>query len=783
MTELQSSVEEMLPSGRITNLISISKLYAICGLYSEFEDLNSYDSELLGSGPKPSDVIDFSDLQYLTPNRNSSVLDDEELDWNTVVLYVDISGEEAKLRSDVPIEKYKLSKDDRHLLAYSSPDTRTGNGDFSLTQQKNDMPIEVLMGSREGYYGRPNMCDRFTHWPNDGNESLDDADEEFVEFVDEIDERGIIESIRSFGNQDRMNEKIGDVIYDEFELESERNDSYKYLSENGLLTSHSFFFTVKFKTEEDGEYLWPSQIPEIVDMSCFFRKRKILEGAGGAKDSVGKGVDYLSNEKVSVTGGSGSVLDMYPSKKSTVFQGLNSDNAWRSHPFASDTSLYISLGNDEFSRFRFNFNLNTEDNSISGCYIYYLPYPIECAEFDDFIQFYEDVFSDEARERNVQSLVNRFIKLDTYQLYSFINWKNSNSNSYIMANEIRNIDNNGLFEFALSLANLTQNSADNSAERFLKKGGDLIDRVSEKLDIYSYLQRSSEKSLRDALLNDTPRISQGKDSESGFSSTEIYSGGLFGKHILNPSIGRSSSQRDVQMKTGTSVPLIQYHQQILEGKKLNSDDLICSFVNAVESQQRKGFESSSNVIFMQYMFEQYGLLYALYNSGLLSDGFFSPEILNTVNDEYNSMEVDSKEVENRDEKLAAFIDDHSVLDNPSLCGVFCLGGLVGRLSNYQSSDLGSKSVSHTIDQQYPIDAITSQNVHRIAGEVINKNITYQNRDGYPKMNSRYTKKLADTLLQDENIDESTDKIRWVYALGLTYGYNDDSISNSENNGE
>lgn len=133
----------------------------------------------------------------------------------------------------------------------------------------------------------------------------------------------------------------------------------------------------------------------------------------------------------------------------------------------------------------------------------------------------------------------------------------------------------------------------------------------------------------------------------------------------------------------------------------------------------------------------------------------------------------------RQEQFEQFVEEHPALSDRPRKGVFALGALVGRVSRYQRS----KDKSMTAVKRYPIDNLTKHNVTRIATEVVDSNVVYSEEEGYQRtMFGELMDAVVDGLeaSDPQEWSLSTDDLRFHYAMGIAYGTNDSSTSNTDN---
>lgn len=144
---------------------------------------------------------------------------------------------------------------------------------------------------------------------------------------------------------------------------------------------------------------------------------------------------------------------------------------------------------------------------------------------------------------------------------------------------------------------------------------------------------------------------------------------------------------------------------------------------------------------------------------------------------------DTTEFSDRDDRLEQFINSHSALaEDKERRAAFLLGALVGRVAAYQSQN----GISRTVIRQHPIDAITRRRISTTLSKVLEKNANYSDDDENAGMlmNDRYITRLNDILNRrtPEKWSLSTDDLRMHYGLGLTYGKNDTTLNNGDEDG-
>lgn len=168
---------------------------------------------------------------------------------------------------------------------------------------------------------------------------------------------------------------------------------------------------------------------------------------------------------------------------------------------------------------------------------------------------------------------------------------------------------------------------------------------------------------------------------------------------------------------------------------------------------------------------------ALSRAGVLGD--LSSDDPRTIPASTETMS-DTTDFSDRDNRLEQFIDSHPALaEDEERRAAFLLGALVGRVAAYQSRS----GISRTVIRQHPIDAMTRGRISTTLGKVLEKNAHYSDDDENAGMlmNDRYITRLNDIVNRrtPEEWSLSTDDLRMHYGLGLTYGKNDTTLDDAD----
>lgn len=212
-------------------------------------------------------------------------------------------------------------------------------------------------------------------------------------------------------------------------------------------------------------------------------------------------------------------------------------------------------------------------------------------------------------------------------------------------------------------------------------------------------------------------------------------------------------------------------RNLLTDTKIDMSGLLEEYVHQLVQDQNAQFGEDTDYISFpkRSVVEQYVQLRALTGVGALDTTNAIPFTTTSMPDDFDS----------RSERLDEFIESHDALSGAAEAAIFTLGGLVGRVSAYQSYE----DVSSTLIRRYPVDYLTKQTIKEVTKEVLQMNNSYAEADesrSY-QTNSRYTVRLADTMLAAEpsawSLTEA--ELQWLYSLGIAYGLNDSSTYKEE----
>jgi len=220
---------------------------------------------------------------------------------------------------------------------------------------------------------------------------------------------------------------------------------------------------------------------------------------------------------------------------------------------------------------------------------------------------------------------------------------------------------------------------------------------------------------------------------------------------------------------------MQRVRNLLTDTGIDAVSLLEEYVHQLVQDQNEQFGNDNDYVSFpkRSVVEQYVQLRAL-------TGVDALDTTNTIPFSTSSM---SSEYDSRSDRLDDFIESHDALSGDPEKAVFTLGGLVGRVSAYQSRE----GVSSTLIRRYPVDYLTKQTVQEVTKEVLQMNNSYAEADqnwSY-QTNNRYYERLADTMLSanPSSWRLTEPELQWLYSLGIAYGLNDSSTYEEADNSD
>jgi len=670
-------------------------------------------------------------LAYLTPNAQSDLFAEPD---SLITVYADLSDpENPRLRPAAdggPIEIGTYTRSDRFRVGHAYPANKTSSmTDYSITTQKS-ADANHLAGFRDDAWGTNNVQDRFTDW----------ARSEHAKAVREQadgDDRAILDGLAALGTDEETMAELGEAFIDHAGGEDVEFES---------------LITVAVRPPGDDEYRYPGEVPVLNDVMVE-KKSARLESIS-VDDASGDGTGYATGEVNTVTGGSPGLFGMYGKKQREHFPDLDTkgSDAWRARPLTFDMAAAVAAADSIFEDFYRGLGNNRR--------LYILPYlAVRRDELtpDAFEWFYDTVFA-----------------------------------------VLRDAESGEGGTFDTTVERLVQNAeADDKPETTPEfadgpTSTEYWDDV--RFAVVFQVTGNPDRVYFDTLDGGYPPVAL-EDAHNQVTADAIFEGdGIFGTRPSpesSPLLGRKlalarqilygyyfgrTTEPTRSSRQASETPTVgesddhemRRVRSLLTGGTIALQPLLEEYVHQLVQDQNERFDSDDEYIAFprRSVVEQYTQLRALATAGVL-------ETTNTSFDVTTTPMPDDPT--DQEERLESFLENHAALDSDRTRAVFLLGGLVGRVTAYQTQE----DVSSTLVRRYPVDYLTKQTIKEVTTEVMQMDNSYAEaaEDRNYWTNQRYSSRLADTMLAADPSDwrMSDSELQWLYSLGIAYGLNDTSI--------
>ncbi|ELZ57864.1 MULTISPECIES: TM1802 family CRISPR-associated protein [unclassified Haloferax] len=711
-----------------------ASLYEVAWQYSLFDWYDATQSDAIDWDLAPEH------LAYLTPRAKSGLFGEDD---SLVTVFVDLSDPTSPaLRDDAdggPVTLGTYTESKRFRVGHAYPQSKTSNmTDYSITTHKG-ADAHHIAGLRDDAWGTNNIQDRFTSW----------AQSEFAEAVrSEADDEdaAILKGLAALGNDDDAMDSLADAFLDLVESEDEEIDA--------LIT-----VAVLFPGTDD--YKYPGEIGVLNDVMRA-KKADRLESIS-VEEASGEGTGYVTGKSNTVTGGSPGLFGMYGKKQREHFSNLDTKgtSAWRSRPLEFDTAAAVSVARSLFADFYRGLGESRR--------LYVLPYLAARQDEVDpgaFEWFYERVYkrvqeADTGSDGDFDETLDELFT-DTKRKQANSPTSNDDSDATSLFGETTN-DAWDQIRFAV-VHQVTGNP-----DRVFFDTLDGVSPVLELDDAHSDVVGSAVFT-GDGIFHDNPIPSSSPLLGLGQNRTRyILYGGYF-RRTTEPT--RSSRQANSTPGAGSlDDSRMSRVRNLLTDTRIDTDELLEQYLHQLVQDQNEMFSNDDGYVEFpkRSVVEQYAQLRALSSIGALD----------TINTRSFTATQMTDQYTDRSDRLDSFIETHEALDSDPKVAVFTLGGLIGRISAYQSY----KNVSSTLIRRYPIDYLTKQTVKEVTKEVLQMNNSYAEADDERsyRTNSRYTDRLTDTMLAADPADWhlSEAELQWIYSLGIAYGLSDQSMYTEE----
>lgn len=649
---------------------------------------------------------------YLTPDAAGDLLDEEE---SLIIVRVDLSTDTPTLDPDQPVRIRSYSRDFVASVGHCKYEAARGI-DHSVTHQsgRGSKPEKLARYAKE----------RLTEWPTD-----DDVEKA----AESHEQQWIIDRLAKLGQDEETLDRI------------EQNVKEKLSGKTTAL------ITVRARVEENGDFLWPGDIP-VMKEGMKQRVQAKLRAKGKATNSTGEATGIVSHKQTQAVGTAEDPLNYFLGKQLEKFPGFDPDESWRSHPISEDSAVTIMKAGPFSEACTY---------STYGATIYYMPYFLGHITPEEAYQLYglltrakKNASGDAGRmtpiEQAYEEIGHEAVEAEDDRLRFFL--------SVVMKQQMARYD---VFSDTLNARLIYPVSLARTHEELLQ---------SWVLDVH---EESSPKISPPLPTNDEWSLLQ-----RGTYLNKVSTGAYFYATFKHGDSDRDADADDER---------IQALAAVLYGGKIAVSTVLKSYVDRLLE------EEGGDYFPRFFVASQYAQLCALAQTGFLEANreevtslCLEPDYLNADMNSVSNQDVaddgNASHAALRDAKLDAFIEQTPAFDHPERRGVFLVGALVGQIGAYQQSSEGR---STTVIDQYSIKSITKHRLKKITQEVLDKNVVYSRENNMQStMYAEVVDRLIETLSSCENEPEdwelSTEDLRFYYALGVTYGMNNWIESDSDN---
>jgi len=719
---------------RMQNRIPAS-LYEVAWQYSLLDWYDSTQSGAINWGLAPEH------LAYLTPRAKNELFGEDD---SLVVVYADLSDPDSpSLRSESdggPVKITTLTAADRFRVGHAYPEGKTSSmTDYSITTHKNANAHHIA-GLRDDAWGTNNVQDRFTDW----------ARSEYADHVREdtdAEDAAILDALAALGDDEATMDHLADAFLDLVESEDQEIDA---------------LITVAVRLPNSDEYKLPGEVSVLNDVMRA-KKAARLESIS-VDDASDDGTGYVTGDDGTVTGGSPGLFGMYGKKQREHFADLDTvgESAWRARPLEFDTAAAVAAAGSLFDDFFRGLGNNRR--------LYVLPYlAVRSEEVDpeSFKWFHDHVFkevqsaeggSDGDFDETVDDLFVKASRTDNSP-----DTDDGDDGQALIADQ--SPDDWDSVRFAV-----VHQVTGNPDRVFF----DTLDGVAPAIELensHNDITKAGNDAFGEGgIFHDNPVPESSPLLGRSLSLIRyILYGGYFQRTTEPTRSSREASETPGAGDIDDS--RMRRVRNLLTGTTIDTSELLEEYIHQLVQDQNEQFGNDQDYIAFpkRSVVEQYVQLRAL----------TAVDALDTTNTILFTTTPMPDDFDSRSARLDEFIETHDALNGDAEETVFVLGGLIGRISAYQSYE----NVSSTLIRRYPVDYLTKQTVKEVTKEVLQMSNSYAEADENRSYltNSRYTNRLTDTMLSSDPsswyLTEA--ELQWLYSLGIAYGLNDSSLQGDE----
>jgi hypothetical protein len=478
--------------------------------------------------------------------------------------------------------------------------------------------------------------------------------------------------------------------------------------------------TTQFRSNETWHY--PGEIEVLQEAMAARKTGKFRSNTQGADDASGHGTCFVFDTDETVYGVVGDPMKHYLSKQMEKFPALDADRSWQTQGLGRDAAIRAQNA-DTF--------LDACAIPAPGTSAFYLPYPTGKIDAESAKGIYQLLSEQVNADGEFSPVGNKYRKLKATGKLDAIRF------SLVIVNKYQ--------KDRWRVLAATPTASTHIIEDLTKQHQYILDSrwISEK-EVFPKREKFPLLSI------------EGSESLSNVVSSVRY----LAETCLGDNTDDPSSD-DFRFR-GTAT--------IASGKQLRVEELFGEYVAKLVDR----FDPDSQYPFPTATFAQQ---YVQFNALRACDLLTADDERLVTQPQHMSDQTSQATADNRQEQFEQFIEDHPALSDKMRKGVFALGALVGRISRYQSRE----GKSMTAIKQYPIDNLTKHNIRRIATEVVDSNIVYS--DEYAgTMYGELMDTVCDGLetAKPSDWELSTEDLRFHYAMGIAYGQNDSSTSETTN---
>jgi hypothetical protein len=558
------------------------------------------------------------------------------------------------------------------------------------------------------------------------------ASDSVADVAEDHDDGWILDDLREVGENSDLMDTIEDGVINA--IRETFGDEF-----SGVLS-------VRLKLPDADGYVYPGEVEVLNEAMRYRWVEKRMRSYSEADDASGDGRGLITGDTDEVFGLSDSPLQRYKGKMAEKFPNLVVDESWQQRPLTAEAAFAVTSGAPLLENF---VQILGEDTAA-----YYVPY---------------------VPEPTVEQAV---------ALYELAMEAADNSGAAVGVIEDAATDPVNLLYDDLQIHYVAAYTPGNK-RKFIEE------EPCVDPNRFRAIQDAHTKVLTAGLVapdGDSPplfpsppygRLTDDGDDEQGSkylrTNAPVVTGVLTGGYFQS-TFRHQSTDEDRDDHGTTDLRAEATSTALAYDGQMDMDWLLAQYVPRLISEQRSAFEDG-NELPESLLTRQYVQMQALARAGVLGDA--SSDDPRTIPASTETMS-DTTDFSDRDDRLEQFIDSHPALaDDEERRAAFLLGALVGRVAAYQSLN----GISRTVIRQHPIDAMTRRRISTTLGKVLEKNAHYSDDDENAGMlmNDRYVMRLNDILNRrtPEEWSLSTDDLRMHYGLGLTYGKNDTSLDNGD----